>query len=473
MTISPESAVSVKSGAAHPSSTGKRSSVRRAVGVVRVSRVGGRDGEQFVSPSEQAERIATACERDGLQLLETIEELDVSGGAPLARRHGLRRAVELVEAGEADVVVVAYLDRLVRSLTVQAEVVNRVEQAGGAILAVDVGALSSASAGQWLSGTMLGAVAEYARRVTAERTQDAKRRAVARGVPPFPNVPPGYRRREDGSLEPHPEQAAVVADAFRLRASGATVQEVRDHLRNHGVERSFHGVQALLGSRIVLGELRFGESVNLGSHTAIVEPHVWHAVQRMRVSRGRRAKSERLLARLGVLRCATCGGRMVIGSTDQNGKRHYFYRCSPIGDCPRRVTISADLAEGVVVDAVREALEGMRGTATVADGAAEAEQGLERAEQELAAAVRAFTGLEDVDAARDRLLELREARDDARDRLAELQAATAPAVTVTASGDWDLLTLDEQRALIRAIVSEARVAPGRGRDRITVKLRGE
>ena len=178
-------------------------------------------------------------------------------------------------------------------------------------------------------------------------------------------------------------------------------------------------------------------------------------------------------ARLGVLRCATCGGRMVIGSTDQNGKRHYMYRCSPIGDCPRRVTVSADLAEGVVVDAVREALEGMRGTATVADGAVDAEQELERAEQELDAAVRAFTGLEDVDAAHDRLLELREARDHARDRRAELQAATAPAVTVSASGDWNLLTIDEQRALIRAIVAEAVVAPGRGRDRITVKLRGQ
>ena len=80
-----------------------------------------------------------------------LEELDVSGGAPLARRPGLRRAVEMVEAGEADVVVVAYFDRLVRSLTVQAEVVERVEQAGGAILAVDVGEVTNGTAGQWLS----------------------------------------------------------------------------------------------------------------------------------------------------------------------------------------------------------------------------------------------------------------------------------------------------------------------------------
>src|SRR4051812_7825997 len=116
VTVSPESDVSSKSGAGLPSTTATRSSVRRAVGVVRVSRVGDRDGDRFVSPREQAERIRSISARDGLELVETIEELDVSGGTPLAKRAGLRRAVEMVEAGEVEVVVVAFFDRLVRSL---------------------------------------------------------------------------------------------------------------------------------------------------------------------------------------------------------------------------------------------------------------------------------------------------------------------------------------------------------------------
>lgn len=478
VTASPVSLSKVKSGAGRPSSTGKRStSKRRAIGVVRVSRVGDREGERFVSPSEQRERIASACERDGMRLLDVIEELDVSDGTPLEQRPGLRRAVEMVEAGDADVVVVAFLDRLVRSVAIQAEVVGRVEQAGGGILAVDVGEVTNGSAGKWLSGTLLGAVAEYSRRMTAERTEESKRRAVERGVPPFPNIPPGYRRREDGRLEPHPDEAVVVADAFRLRADGATVMEVREYLREHGIERTFHGVQALLGSRIVLGELRFGDMVNLDSHPAIVDARVWQLVQRMRLPRGRRAKSERLLARLGVLRCGTCGSRMVIGSTDQgrgsNRKRHHFYRCPPVGDCPRRVTISADIAEQVVVDAVRELLAGVTGSATVADGVAEAEREVELAERELDAAVRAFDGLEDVEATRERLMVLRDRRDETRDHLDELRAAVAPTITVSASGDWNELTLDEQRAIIRAVVERATVAPGRGRDRVTVEPRGQ
>ena len=439
------------------------------MGVVRVSREGGREGERFVSPVEQRQRISDECERGGLTLVDVIEEPNVSGGSPLERRPGLRRAVELVEGREADVVVVAYFDRLVRSLQVQREVVDRVEAAGGAILAVDVGEVRSDTASRWLSSTMLGMVAEYHRRVTGERTADAKRRAVARGVPPFPNVPPGLLSNEDGTLRRDPKLAPIVAEAVERRANGATIKDVREYLRRGGVNRSYHGVQALLSNRLLVGELRFGDLLNESAGPTIVARETFERAQRVKIPRGRRAKSERLLARLGVIRCATCGARMVVGTSQGT---YGMYRCPPVGDCARRVTISADIIENVVSDAVIELLAGMKGTASVETGAEEAARELERCENELAAAVRAFTGLEDVDAARERLLELREARDRARDRRDELEAATAPALTVT-TGDWDLLTLDERRALIRAVIDRVEVAPGRSPDRITVHPRGE
>src|SRR5437667_1148434 len=85
LTGSPDSAVSVKSGAGSPSVTKASSSSRRAVGVVRVSRVGERDGESFVSPSEQRERIESACTRDGLTLSDVLEEPKVSASVWAAR----------------------------------------------------------------------------------------------------------------------------------------------------------------------------------------------------------------------------------------------------------------------------------------------------------------------------------------------------------------------------------------------------
>jgi hypothetical protein len=170
---------------------------------------------------------------------------------------------------------------------------------------------------------------------------------VARGVLPFPNVPPGYRQRPDGRLESGPEQTPRRRWSRRSRCApgGATVAEVRAHLAVGGHAAVYHGVGALLKSRLVLGEIHFGDLVNLKAHEPIVAVGTCgRPCSGQRVSRGRRAKSERLLARLGVLRCGTCGARMIVGTAHHG--RYFLYRCPPTGDCPRRVTISADIVEG-------------------------------------------------------------------------------------------------------------------------------
>ncbi len=76
--MSPESETSEKSGAGLPTSS-KRFSIRRAVGVRRESRVGDRDGERFVSPREQCERIRSTAERDGLEHVESIVAVVLAG----------------------------------------------------------------------------------------------------------------------------------------------------------------------------------------------------------------------------------------------------------------------------------------------------------------------------------------------------------------------------------------------------------
>ena len=343
------------------------------------------------------------------------------------------------------------------------------EQAGGAILAVDVGEVRADTASRWLNSTMLGMVAEYHRRSTAERTVEGKRRAVARGVAPFPNLPPGLRRGKNETIEIDGPKARVVAEAVRMRAGGETIAVIREYLRKNGIRRSYHGTQALLGSRMLIGELHFGELVNQDAFDKIIDVETWQRAQRVKVPRGRRPRSERLLARLGVLRCGTCGARMVVGTSQG---RWSFYRCPPIGDCPKRMSISAEVAENTVVEAVKELLAGIEGRASIESGVEEAAEELARRQEALDKALRAFAGLEEEQAARERLQELGSARDEARDRHDELVAASAPAISVRV-GDWDLLTLEERRALIRAVVDRAVVGPGRGSERITVEPRSE
>jgi site-specific DNA recombinase len=409
------------------------------------------------------------CERQGFTLVETIEEMDVSGGTPLDKRTGLRRAIEAIESGEADVIVAAYFDRLVRSMRVQDELVSRVERAGGQVLAVDIGQVTNGSAGQWLSGTMLGAVSEYQRRTTAERSREAQARAVARGVPPYSKIPPGYLRGDDGRLVPDPELAPVVARAFELRAEGKSVRAIRAFLAENGIERSHHSVVVLLASRTVLGELHFGDLVNLEAHAPIVDRALWQRVQRVKGRGGRQAKSDRLLARLDVLHCASCGARMVVGRSQ--GK-WWSYRCPATGSCEHKVSIGAELVEGVVVDAVKKALADIKGRASAENNVLQAVNERDRAQADLDAGIRAFSGLEDEPAARERLAELRQVRDNAQKRVDQLGGQRAT-VVISGAADWDRLTPDERRALIRTTIERVIVAPGRGADRITVTLVGE
>lgn len=458
-----------------PSITTMERGLRKAVAVIRVSRTGGREGESFASPDDQRERIETECKRLGLALVHVYEEMDISGRVPIEERKGLVAAVEDVEASRADVVVTAYFDRLVRSLRVQDEVVTRVEEAGGQVLTVDVGRVTAGSAAQWLSGTMLGAVSEYYSRSVGERVRDSQIKAVARGVPTFANIPPGFVRDAQGVLEVEPAEGPIVAQAFALRAEGETISEVRAFLLAHGIERSYHGVQAMLASRLYLGELHFGELSNLEAHEAIVTPEVWRAVQAIKVTRGRRPQVESLLGRLKILRCGTCDKPLTVNTiTAPRSGPFRTYRCPPAkGDCAARVSIGADLTERAVTDAVVAYLGDLEGRASAEANIHRAEVEAEEAQAALDSALRTFAGFEDETAARERLSELRAVRDAKDERLREL-GGTSAHLTITAVGDWDRLSLAARRALVQATVRRVAVAKGgRGADRLTIELLGE
>jgi hypothetical protein len=131
---------------------------------------------------------------------------------------------------------------------------------------------------------------------------------------------------------------------------GASLVEIQAWLAEHGIERSISGVASMLRSRMYLGEIHFGEWHNTCAHEPIIKDRaLFERVQRRTFSRGRQAKSERLLARLGVLRYGTCGSRMVINSYSGN------YRCgdTSANRCQRRAAVKADRVEEIVLDAVR------------------------------------------------------------------------------------------------------------------------
>jgi site-specific DNA recombinase len=453
---------------------------KRAVGIIRVSEVGDREGEKFVSPRDQRTAIERVCDMEALHLVAIFEELDISAyRRTLARRPGLGRAVEMIEHDQAEVVVACYFDRLFRKLTVQEEVLRRVEEAGGRVLAVDAGEVRTDTASRWLTATMLGMVAEYHARLTAEKTREAKANAVAAGIPPWAILPLGYVRGDDRKVHVDPAAAAVAHAAFERREAGAALWDIVLFLREQGYSRSFRSVEKMFYNRFYLGELRYGKFVNLRSHEAIIDGRLFRSVAKMRgAPRGARADSPILLARQGLLRCGSCGGKLVAGGQnlkarpDAPRKRYYDYRCHPAASplCTKRPYISATVLDDYVVRYVKRRLTDVQGRWSSDERLLQADAEVADKKQRLNAAVAAFDGLDDVAATHAKLLEMRSDYEAACERREELRAAFGTAALASLA-DWGKMTLAEQRSILRVFIKRIAIAPGRGtpEQRITIE----
>jgi site-specific DNA recombinase len=445
--------------------------VRRAVGIVRVSQPKGREGESFSSPKDQREAIKVLASEQGWEISDEMifDELKVSGDSPLEDRPGLSRAVTAILTGAAEILVGAYSERLWWSHEVRSQVLRLVVEAGGEVWAVDTGLLSGGTAADDFSSEVRTSADRFSRRQNAEKARKGVERAVARGVCPFAEVPPGLALDGDNRVV-LTDELPIARAAFKMRDEEATIKEVRAFLARHGIERSYHGVTAMLANRLYVGEIHFGKLVNLRAHDVAIDRDLFNRVQGARVSRGRRASSDRLLARLGVLVCGNCGSRMVVGTGGHGA--YNLYRCPPVGDCTERVAIGAEIAEKVVVDAVKARLADVKGRASAERDADQADIEADQAQENLEAAIRAFGGLEGEVAAAQRITELTEARDQKRERADHLRGLNS-ARTVSVE-DWDDLTVVEQRGLIRGTVERASVSKGKpGAGRVSVRLFGE
>jgi DNA invertase Pin-like site-specific DNA recombinase len=442
-----------------------------AIGIVRVSSVAGREGESFISPTDQRKRIENLCEREKLSLSECFEELDTSGGRSLEKRPGLLRAVEAVEAGEAKAIVVAYASRLARSLRVKEQVVTRVEAAGGRVLTVDFGPLGEATASDWLSGTLIMAFAEYQRREAKERFQTAQENAVRIGVYPFPEVPPGYIKAADRRLVVDPATAPIMVEAFAMRDVGKSFRQIHAYLKSQGIDRQLSSMTKLLSNPLYIGRLEYGEFVNSESHEPIIDAATFKRVKDRIEPAGRQAKSDKLLSRLGILRCSTCGSRMTASSCRSG--TYELYRCGKREECEHPVGIGAHIIEPQIEKLTKWALSELEGRKSNDASVKEAEAALAKAR----AATEAFVqGTEGLDAAviKTRVSELLRAEAEAQQAYNRIADCETSLSRVTTMRNWDDFDLDTKRGLIRAFFEKITVLPANGiigAERIRYKLR--
>jgi DNA invertase Pin-like site-specific DNA recombinase len=347
----------------------------RLDGYIRVSYVGHRGGASFLSPRLQEAKIRAYADAHGYQLGRILSELNRSGSS--TQRPQLQTALDRIERGESDGIIVTRLDRFGRTVTDALRTLEAIEAAGAKLVSLD----SSGGFGRALS-TILFAFAELELTRLADSTRAAHGRAVRRGIHPSSYTPAGYLRHTTGELRPDPRDGPLVAQAFRLRADGATYAEVARFLEQARVTscRGSHhwtgkGVYELFQNPVYLGEAYSGETRNVSAHPALVRRAVWLAAHAASARARANAHGKTLLA--GLARCGGCCHALSHNAGGQSGNR--VYRCLrrfSAGDCTTPAYAAAAELERAVVEGLLAQLESHRPGHDLGDALRVAEQKL-------------------------------------------------------------------------------------------------
>jgi site-specific DNA recombinase len=322
---------------------------------------------------ESAEAYIKSQAHEGWKLVRArYDDGGLSGGT--MERPALQRLLADIAASLIDVVVVYKVDRLTRSLTDFAKLVETFEAHGVSFVSVTQQFNTTTSMGR-LTLNVLLSFAQFEREVAGERIRDKFAASRRKGMWMGGNVPLGYDvagRR----LVVNEAEAKTVKLIFErylelgcVRALRAELDQVdiRSKRRVAETGRMIGGgafsrgaLYYLLKNRVYRGEAVHKGVAHPGEHEALIDEDLWEAVQAklsaQATKQGRgRAESGALL--MGLL-FDDWGNRMSPSHTTRKGGRYRYYVSQAVlqgrkKDAGSIARIGADELERIVVEAIR------------------------------------------------------------------------------------------------------------------------
>ncbi|WRH77252.1 MAG: recombinase family protein [Sphingobium sp.] len=251
--------------------------------------------QEFNSLDAQYEACAAYAlsqKHEGWHLLsDRYDDGGFSGGN--MERPGLKRLLEDVADGRVDIILVYKIDRLTRSLSDFAKIVDVLDMAKASFVSITQAFNTTTSMGR-LTLNMLLSFAQFEREVTGERIRDkiaaSKRKGLWMGGP----LPLGYDVK-DRRLVINETEADLVRHIYARYLELGSVVELVDYLNAKGyktkVKLGANGSQRgggifrrgmlyhLLANPIYQGNIAHKQDVYPGEHDAIVTDDIWQAVQ--------------------------------------------------------------------------------------------------------------------------------------------------------------------------------------------------
>jgi DNA invertase Pin-like site-specific DNA recombinase len=201
----------------------------KAVSYLRCSGLGQLGGDTWY---RQSAAIAKYAKSHGLNVVDEFRDAGVSGTKDLDNRPGLAALLERVENNGVKVVLVENATRLARDLLVGEVILQQLTNAGCRVIAADSGTDLSADSDdptRRLIRQVLGAVAEFDRRVTVMKLRAARERQRSRGQR-------CEGRKPFGTLPGEPETLSRIRELRSKPPLGRrrSLQQICDELNAEG-----------------------------------------------------------------------------------------------------------------------------------------------------------------------------------------------------------------------------------------------
>ncbi len=307
-----------------------------------------------------------------IALSDMYDDGGLSGGT---ERPALKRLLEDIQAGKVQIVVVYKVDRLTRSLSDFAKIVDIFDAHNASFVSVTQQFNTTTSMGR-LTLNMLLSFAQFEREIAGERIRDKIAASKKKGMWMGGNVPLGYDVKDRKLIVSEPE-ASTVRLIFRRYAELGSVSLLRAELdrlgivskRREGAGGRLAGGQhfsrgalyLMLQNRLYRGDIVHQGEVYPGQHEAILDLELWQIVQnKLAVHRQERAlavgaEAPSLLAGLIV---DADGSRMTPTHATKKAKRYRYYVSASLlaGDHPQAqkgMRVPAGDIEALVLDRLR------------------------------------------------------------------------------------------------------------------------
>jgi DNA invertase Pin-like site-specific DNA recombinase len=219
---------------------------------------------------------------EGWKLIKRrFDDGGISGGT--LERPALKALLADVDQGLVDMIVVYKIDRLTRSLSDFAKLIDRLEAQGCSFVSVTQSFNTSSSMGR-LTLNVLLSFAQFEREVTAERIRDKIAASKKKGMWMGGMVPWGYKVHSDPkvqSLEICEQKSSDIQIVFDLYEQLGCLSKVKRSVDTLWPERNWSRgrIHNILINPIYIGKIKHKTEVYEGLHEAIIDRDQFDRVQ--------------------------------------------------------------------------------------------------------------------------------------------------------------------------------------------------